>query len=224
MVLGDPDTVLTRASAYSVLSILFQYPGDGISDLLFEGWASEVLAVCAGALASLGYESSELFRELAGALKSCSESDLPSLQREYARLFMGSEGEPICQPHSSAYSTGGEEKPLERGFDASVALRSWGLEISEGSGYSPEHLALELEFAAYLLERARSGMLEGDPDEAERAERDFLLLLTHMVEWVPRFSECVAREARVELYEATARALSSFVKDEARFAGLRREK
>lgn len=224
MVLGDPDTVLTRASAYSVLAILFQYPGDEVADLLFGGWAAGVLIGCAGSLAELGYESPKLFKELAEVLKRHSESELSSLREEYARLFISSQTKPACQPYSSAYLQVQSGQPSVKAFEVSDALRSWGLEISEEFGYSPEHLALELEFAAYLLERARSGILEGDPDEAEKAERDFFLLLTHMAEWVPRFSECVTREAQIELYEAAGKALKSFIEDEAKFAGIVRSR
>jgi len=163
MALGDPDTVLTRASAYSVLAILFQYPGDEVADLLFGGWAAGVLIGCAGSLEELGYESPKLFKELAEILRRHSGSELSSLREEYARLFIAPQTEPACQPYSSAYLQVQSGQPSVKAFEVSDALRSWGLEISEDFGYSPEHLALELEFCSLLAREGQVGHSRGRP-------------------------------------------------------------
>ncbi len=216
--MSDPTFLAARATAYSVLSLTLQYPEEEVEDLLFGGWAEKALSSCLGELKELGYKS---VKELGRLLDVFSRGwEAADLRKEYTRLFISAHPKLPCPPYESVYVSREREVLSDEVLEVLAILRSWGLGISDDFKDLPEHVAVELELAAYLLEQIKLGIQEGDPEEAERAERDLRKLIGHLRRWLPAFSECVRAESRVEFYREVALALEAYIRDEAEISEL----
>ncbi|MEA5386265.1 molecular chaperone TorD family protein [Haloarculaceae archaeon H-GB11] len=95
-------------------------------------------------------------------------ADLRDLRTEYTRLFIGPAGPP-CPPYESVFRDGdGDELGPVRGpATAAVArwYRSFGIELAGDNADLPDHIATELEFAAYLATEGHDDRLEQFLDE-----------------------------------------------------------
>jgi len=216
---SDPALLASRATAYSVISLALQYPVEEVADLLLGGWAREALSSCLPGLRELGYGSVEELRRLVDALSS--DWDASDLRREYTRLFISSHPRLPCPPYESVYVSEEREVMSEQVSEILGILRGWGLGLSDSFRDLPEHIAVELELAAYLLEQMKLAIQEGDPDEAERAERDLRRLVTHLTRWVPEFAGCVRAESKVEFYKIVVSSMEAFVRDESASLGVK---
>lgn len=136
---------------------------------------------------------------IAWAVGNPTNLDLDELRVEYTRLFIGP-GEPPCPPYESVYRDGedGERGPVEG--PSTVAVRKWyqefGVQPSTDHSDLPDHIATELEFAAYLTERDATDDREQFLDE-------------HLRVWLELFLDQVAQETEMDYYEelvATTRA------------------
>ena len=203
---------------YSLLSLALQYPDEEVTDLLFGGWAQGVLTSSLDELRGFGYESIEELEQLSETLSR--EWDASDLRKEYTRLFISSHLKLPCPPYESVYVSKERGVLSDDILEVLAIMRSWGLGISEDFKDLPEHVAVELELAAYLLEQMKLGIQESDPEYAERAERDLRKLIAHLRRWVPRFSQCVNAETRVEFYRDIVAALDAYIEDEANLLNL----
>ncbi len=215
---SDPALLTARATAYSVLALALQYPEGEVEDLLFGGWARRALTGCLPELEELGYDSVGELGKLLAALST--DVEVSDLRKEYTRLFIAAHPKLPCPPYESVYVSKEREVMSDEVSEVLAILKGWGLGLSDDFKDLPEHVAVELELAAYLLEQMKLGIQEGDPEEAEKAERDLRKLIGHLRRWVPPFSECVRRESKAEFYREVVSALSAYVRDEARITGL----
>ncbi|ELY77821.1 MULTISPECIES: molecular chaperone [Natrinema] len=118
------------------------------------------------------------------------ETTVEELRVEYARLFVGP-AEPVCPPYESLYRDG-DDAVLGPSARAVVKwYQSYGLGLEPEWPDLPDHIATELEFAAYLLERE-------DPETCER------FLDEHPRLWIEEFLDDVERETREPYYRALA--------------------
>lgn len=96
--------------------------------------------------------------------------------------------------------------------DVAGFYRSFGLRVNHECGERVDHIGPELEFAAYLLEKARVAL------DAEKVEvcRDVLTAFVrdHLGAWGPAFGRLLARNAPVEEYRAVGRLLDAFLHQE----------
>ncbi len=215
---SDPTLFAARAAAYSVLALALHYPEGEVEELLFGGWAEKALSKCLPELEELSYDSVEELERLLAALNV--DMEVSDLRKEYTRLFINAHPKLPCPPYESVYVSKEREVVSDEVSEILAILKGWGLGVSDDFKDLPEHVAVELELAAYLLEQMKLGIQEGDPEEAEKAERDLRRLVGHLRRWVPAFSECVRRESKVEFYREAVTALSAYVRDEARILGL----
>ena len=127
------------------------------------------------------------------------------LQVEYTYLFINSVPHVPAPPYASAYTGHG----WLMGPPAEAALRSYqkaGLGLREGHDDLPDHLATELEFAAWLGEQAIRCQEAGDEGQAEAYLREQHAFLSSQVRpWLPTFCERVEVAARVAFYRELAR-------------------
>ncbi|WP_254769368.1 TorD/DmsD family molecular chaperone [Salinilacihabitans rarus] len=119
------------------------------------------------------------------------------LRAEHARLFVGP-GEPTCPPYESVYrdENGAVLGPSTR--DVVEWYRAYDLGLDPDWPDLPDHVATELEFAAYLLDR-------GEPEACER------FLDEHPRQWLGEFLADVERETSEPYYAALARATATAV-------------
>ena len=101
--------------------------------------------------------------------------DLDDLRVEYTRLFIGP-GPEQCPPYESVYRDGDDDDQNDLGpvyGPATQAVARWydeyGLRLRESRSAPPDHIATELEFAAYLAASEDDDTLEQFLDEHPRA-------------------------------------------------------
>ncbi|RLM62931.1 cytoplasmic chaperone TorD family protein [Halorubrum sp. Atlit-8R] len=121
--------------------------------------------------------------------------DLKDLRTEHTRLFIGPAGPP-CPPYESVYRD--RDDPDELGpvkGPATMAVARWyrefGVQPAQDHSDLPDHIATELEFAAYLAEEGFDERLEQFCDE-------------HLNTWTEAFLERVEDKTSEQFYEALA--------------------
>ena len=203
---------LSRATAYSALSLCFQYPV-GDTERLLREWVPEALRDASRTLKVERYSCHRYMEELANFLRR--SRDFGDSRKEYTRIFIASYPKLLCPPYESVYVSRDRRLYSDEVLEVLELMRKWSLQVSDEFHEPPEHVAVELDFAAYLLSGIADKIVERSYEEAEEVLDDYKVLVAHMVRWVPTFCSCVERESRVDLYRLAARALRVFVSDEA---------
>jgi TorA maturation chaperone TorD len=128
-----------------------------------------------------------------------------------------------CPPYEAEYypsqETFGRSQQMA---DVAGFYRAFGIEPTRASPERPDHLALELEFMAFLLTKRRLAIARADhdPEAAERsavcehALREFLR--DHLAWWLPRFVDGLRRKAAPGYLDALATALAAWIPAECR--------
>ena len=171
------------------------------ADSVDDGLQSDVAATYA-VLAACWREPSERLAavadqgELTPVVGELDGIDLGDLRTEHTRLFIGPAAPP-CPPYESVYRDGedGEEfGPVEG--PSTVAVRRWyrefGVHPAPDHSDLPDHIATELEFAAYLADDGRVDRLDQFLDE-------------HLRAWADAFLSRVEAETHEAFYAALAR-------------------
>jgi anaerobic sulfite reductase subunit A len=84
--------------------------------------------------------------------------------------------------------------------------REEGLDRAGEFNEPEDHVALELEFMAYLCQKTTAALQSGDQGAASgylHKQKDFLE--KHLIPWVPTFCSDVQRIARGDFYKAVAK-------------------
>jgi TorA maturation chaperone TorD len=132
-----------------------------------------------------------------------------------------------CLPYETEYHATAE--PFFRAqqlADVAGFYRAFGLEPSRCSPERPDHLALELEFMAFLLMKKRlaAAAADGDNEGSGRAkvcaEAGAAFFRDHLAWWVPSFAAGLRRKAGRGLYGEVARVLAALVPVERRRFGI----
>ena len=106
--------------------------------------------------------------------------------------------------------------------DIAGFYRAFGIDPGGAVHERPDHIALELEFAALLLTKKR--LVLDDPSVREQADicdealRDFVR--DHLSWWVPAFAAGLRRKADHGLYHALARVLAALIPAERQLLGI----
>jgi TorA maturation chaperone TorD len=131
---------------------------------------------------------------------------------EYDRVF-GLVPSRECPPYETEYHAAAE--PFFRAqqlADVAGFYRAFGLEPTRGRPERPDHIALELEFMAFLLAKKR---LAADADQVVVcAEAEAAFFRDHLAWWVPSFATGLRRKAEGGLYTAVAQVLAALMPGE----------
>jgi TorA maturation chaperone TorD len=138
-----------------------------------------------------------------------------ALRREYDRVFgLVFAGE--CPPYETEYHPPSE--PFFRAqqmADVAGFYRAFGLDPGQATSERPDHIALELEFLAFLLLKKRLALAEGSPDAVEQAavcdEAGRKFFREHLAWWLPSFAAGLRRKAGGGLYQEVGRALAALL-------------
>jgi TorA maturation chaperone TorD len=153
-------------------------------------------------------EISQGYAMLKGFLQGRRESAVTDLAVDYARIFLGAglAGRTGAYPYESVYTSPHRLVMQEARDEVLQLYRAEGLDRAQEFNEPEDHLALELEFMAYLCRRTAEALKDGDEDGAlAYLQKQHEFLAKHLLGWVPAFCEDVRRLAREDLYKAVAK-------------------
>lgn len=196
------DLAALRQMFYSLLSAVFLGDWRDTAGLIGDT-ASEVLAVSEWATGMSFYPALGRFLRILSGLDS---ESLSEVENRYQRLFGPTPSfNPIPLNETSYLVPGAEETgwvlaSVERHYS------SVGIELTSASGNIPDHIAVELEFVAYLCGCEADAWVSKDFKGARRMqERQRRFLDRHTSKWIPiLFREISARDD--DFFTAAARA------------------
>jgi TorA maturation chaperone TorD len=144
---------------------------------------------------------------IAGLLTTLDEEDQETLLAEYTRIFIGPDRLP-APPYASVHLEAGRQVLGEVTEGVRRLYAGEGLAVSEGVHEPADHVALEFEFAAFLLEKASQAWGGGSPEEAERLvakARDFEV--KYLRSWLPDLAASIEAVAQTAFYRGVAGSL-----------------
>ena len=194
---------LARPAIYQALVKGLAYPSE---EFMAQAW----LAALAEALEIVSLPANEVataWQDLNG--------DLQALQIEHTRLFINGVPRVLAPPYASVYAEGGQlmGQPAER---ALRAYQEAGLTLSAAAHALPDHLAVELEFMAYLGRAALAAKEQGDTAQAElMRQRSAAFLNECLLPWAPAWRQRVEESARLAFYPALAGLVETWLKMDA---------
>jgi TorA maturation chaperone TorD len=126
------------------------------------------------------------------------------LASEYAALFLSVGRKPVF-PFESVY-TSPERLVMQEARDEVLAeYRKEGLDCIGEFREPEDHIAIELEFMAYLCQKAAEAMEAGDKAAAaEVLQKQEGFLQRHLLVWVPDFCQDVQQAAKTGFYKGIA--------------------
>lgn len=213
------DTALTVAS-----EVLYRFLAAAVSDpftsdvslvLDSDGWR---LAISATEL--LRQEASESpvplgFGELPpsqldwAALSGDAPLSLADLRATHTAVF-GLVFSRECPPYETEYCSSAEAFfRAQQLADIAGFYQAFGLQTAPASPERPDHLALELEFMAFLLRKERLADTAEQARVCADAQRSFLR--DHLAWWVPSFAAGLRRKAESGFYASVAQVLAAFM-------------
>lgn len=122
---------------------------------------------------------------------------------EYVRLFLHGNGSPTIHPYESVYLHGRLMAP-EVLADLKRLHGEAGLRPKAGLSIPPDHLSLELELLAYLLDRKARGGMDGGWGRLALEH-----LRTHLLPFAEAFRAHLEAAAPVPFYRAAVRCLTA---------------
>jgi len=201
----------SRRTAYALLASVFLYPD-------------------AARLARIGASASHLRRErrifaglaifpewlsLLRRLQRMTGPDAEGMQAEYAGLF-GLAGAGACPPYESHYLAPDPRRAPEAAAALEREYAAEGVSLNPSAGEAPDHIAVELEFMAFLCDREAGAWEWGVPEDGARAlARQHLFLRQHLGRWAAHFSRTLGRAAPAGFYAAVGEAAAVFVHHDA---------
>ena len=146
---------------------------------------------------------------LLGEVAALPEGQNIPIEEEYLRLFSV---KPAAIPYESIYI---DPEGLARGLTAAhidgVYARA-GLKLAPDIIEPPDHVAVELEFMAFLCTREVETLEAVRPEEAARSrDSQRVFLAKHLRRWFPEFARRVKKAAPDHLYAAVTEATFAFL-------------
>lgn len=158
-----------------------------------------------------GMTGHRAWTSLVHRLGSLDDEDVDRMRTQYTGMFLSGSRDLTVQPYESSYA------PVS-GFDIATVsaavesrYRRAGIQLAT-RGELPDHIAVELEFCAYLCHQ------EGDADSDDgaahwRAERRSFLE-DHLVRWLPDFAAKLARVMPDSLYTEASEVVRGVTADD----------
>lgn len=164
--------------------------------------------------------ASEGAQKLCSLLKNMSINEMyavySSLRDEYLRLF-GSSGQLPVAPCETMYRASEQMLPRSYAHDVRQMYAEFSLYFKKMNGEPDDHIAIELEFMAVLIEKMMNNVASKERYERYmNGQRTFVL--EHLKNWAPRFAEDLEKHAEHPIYKAIGLLLSEFIAKEAAWA------
>ncbi len=149
--------------------------------------------------------------------EGCSVLDLA---RDYAKAFCGASStqKTSAFPFESVYTSERGLLMQEARDDMLKWYRAYHLEKSESFHDCEDHLGLELEFYAFLINEFLVALDDGDAARAQRVLQDqHVFMHEHLINWIPEFTHHVTMRARTEFYQGLGQLLLAYVRIDCTF-------
>ncbi len=209
-------SLLIRQIAYRLFASLFLYPEvERLTEL--RAAAQELLTD--GLLS--GHPYSPQMQALLESLAALDPvGDERPLVNEYNRLFMV---RPQAPPHETVYM---DSEGQFRGMltaELETTYRQVGLTVSPTLNELPDHIAVELEFMAYLCLKESEAQQDGSSttDALRWRGLQAAFVKGHLARWFPLFARRLKEAQPVGLYAALLPAVYAFLSHELYWLGLR---
>jgi anaerobic sulfite reductase subunit A len=196
-----------RFSSYAFFSHVYRAePSSALLGELVESHRLDSQATMPGA---------EVFAEFIGNLKDSDlEKAAADLAVEYAGLFLNAGKHPV-HPYESVY-TSREGLVMQKARDEVLReYRQQGLARSERFNEPEDHLAIELEFMAFLCRKTIEALESDDLEQAVaclQKQKEFLD--EHLLTWCPRFCSDLAVASESGFYRGIALLTDTFLDSE----------
>ncbi|RIK86034.1 MAG: hypothetical protein DCC67_03250 [Planctomycetota bacterium] len=212
---------LARLAVYRFLAISLTDPRHGAWSRLAALREGDVLPQAAALLRQSQADAELGPAELAGedldparALASLPEGQ-EALNAQYEATF-GLLVSGRCPPYETEYVNSKFSFQRSNGLaDVAGYYAAFGVGVAGARPERPDHITLELEFMALLVDLERRAMECGDASSIERraicrdAQASFLR--EHLAWWAPAFAKLLRYEAGGEFYAAIGRLLAAFI-------------
>jgi len=208
------DRAAARASLYALLAQSLNYPdGDLIDGLIrgsFTGQAAEALETLG--IASPAGDPACLCKEYAGR-----EADraalLLEIEKDYTRMCFASKPR-LVYLFESVYREG--KLYEESTFQIARLYYDAGLKVEEAFRLPPDHIAVELEFMAFLAFKEAEGIRTGDEKiRGYAVELQKRTLEEHLRAFALNLAERLGKHANTHFYRTVAGILTVFLSDSA---------
>lgn len=201
-----------RQKTYSLLSRIFRVEAD---EALLDELAALDLSATGESKIDEGYS---LWRDF---LASRDELTLLNLARDYVKVFIGAGrgAQSAAYPFESVY-TSKERLMMAEARDEVFAIYAYAGLVKDKDFKAPEdHIALELEFMAYLADKTAAALEAGDEDVAgDIFTQQMNFLSDHLLNWVPYdFTSDILRFAATDLYKGLALVTCGFLATDSEF-------
>lgn len=138
------------------------------------------------------------------------------LAADFTRVFLGSglDSFSAAYPVESVH-TGRKRLVMQGARDEVLAIyRSFGLERLEGLKEGEDHIAYELAFLQFIMERTARACREGrDGEVCQLLETQRNFLDDHLLNWVPRFAEQMRFFSKTEFYRGLSYLTVGYLND-----------
>ena len=195
-----------RQTAYGLFSSMLIYPDE--ARLAISRAAAVELRKQAGG--TLGFAFTGQWQRFLASLTEV--TDHRALGEEYVRLFMHNPALDPCLPYESVYANpeGGAAPWIMTLLEQEYA--SAGLWLSPSTNDMPDHVAVELEFMAFLCGKEADAWNGEDIGEGLRyLELQSGFLNRHLVRWFPTWARKVIKGNDGGVYAIVAEAAQAFI-------------
>ncbi|TWH45086.1 molecular chaperone [Sporomusa sp. KB1] len=155
------------------------------------------------------------YRMLEEYLRHPGNDPLTDLAVDYARVFLGAGivGNEAAYPYESVYTSPKRLIMQEARDQVMAAYRAKGLTKVETQDVPEDHIALELEFMAYLC-RGTQQALDTDDWAAVSVyiEEQLGFLTKHLLNWVPALCADIEKYAGTDFYKALAKVTTGYLR------------
>lgn len=207
--LSPAEGLLLRAAMYELLAVGYAYPD--------AGWRQRLLDLAAELAPWVGLLDPQWPGRLAALQAAASATDPAAAEADFNRLFSGGMD---AAPLETAYEPDIFRKQHALA-DMAGFYRAFGFQLPAATRWQPDHLGVQMEFCAILLQRTALALEQDWGEQVEicvDALRKFLG--DHPGRWATAFAADLSRAAREPFYQHLAAVTSSWVELELRILDL----
>ncbi len=160
-------------------------------------------------------ELAQGYRMLSTYCQNLPSDPLTDLAVDYARVFLGAgiAGSDAAYPYESVYTSPKRLIMQEARDQVAAAYRAKGLTKLETLDLPEDHIALELEFMAYLCRETQQALAVSDWQAVAaylQEQADFLG--AHLLNWVPAFCADIGKYAETGLYQGIVNITNGYLR------------